>query len=247
MNDCERLNRVLAKLLLDYLNERAHLSLNSLSINMDVPEATLRRIVKCHNKRMPSNDNLVKILKYIFKCEDLLQLKEMCPPSLGQYLEVEFSLYQDNNLRYFEVSEILNDRVTYLCFKLAANTAGVKIEEVKRLFGMLGEKAIEKLCQLKIVSLQEGIAKTEDFTFRLPDQQFIQNFQTTAEFIKTNPLDRQTSNIYSNTSESLNEQGLKQIIKIQREANRKILKIINDKSMKGEIPVFCIQAIDSLN
>lgn len=242
------LNVELKHLIQDYLSQRAHLSVNSLANNMGVAETTLRRMCNGENKRTPSSDNIIKVLSYIYKESNLYSLKEKLPQNLREYFETEFYLQDPNQqLEIIDIDSLVSDQTSYLCYKLAANTNGVKKEEITRLFGKIGEVAVSSLIKKGILLEREGKFFTETGTFRMPDSRFVENFKSVASFIKTDPEVRNNPNLYSNFSESLNEEGLKSVRKIQLDANKKILKVMNEAKYKGDLAVFALNAIDTIS
>lgn len=215
---------------------------------MNIAETTLRRIRGGNLKRLPNNDNLLKIIFYLFKSTNLNEIKNKLPSGLRNFFEKEYLLVENCNDNPVTVldSNIVDSQITYLVLKLASNHSGVHRDEILRLFGELGIMSARHLSKADILFEDDQVFKTKMSAFRLPDDTFIKNFKTTAEFIKTDPQKRDGPNLYYNLSESLNLDGLTKIQSIQRKAVEEICLILNDKSYKGELPVFALVAVDTL-
>lgn len=238
----------LSDLIQKYLNERPNLSLNALAIRSEVPETTLRRISKGELKRLPKNETILKILSYIFQTEKLREIAERSPTDLALFMKAEYMLSDEQaNSPQINLDRFLPDQVSYLVFKLASNSSGVYRGEIERLFGELGLGALEKLLKAAVIKFDGEKYKSAFESFRLSDESFVDNFKAVSNFIKTDPEKRRTPNFYYNLSESLSDVGLRKVREIQVEATRQVLKIMNDSQYHGEIPVFNLVAIDSLN
>ncbi len=239
----------LSTLLENFLLENKNVSINALSMRMGVAETTLRRVRSGNLKRLPNNDNLLKIIFYLFKSTDLGVIKNLLPPGLKNFFVREYVIVENsiNNPVTVIDPSIIDSQITYLVLKLASNHSGVKKEEVLRLFGELGLMSAKHLEREDIVYEEENIFKCKLSAFRLDDNSFIRNFKTTAEFITTEPEKRIGPNLYHNLSESLNLEGLTRIQEIQKKAVKEICEILNDEKFKGELPVFALVAVDTLN
>ncbi len=238
----------LSDLIQNYLLERPRLSLNAIALRSDVPETSLRRLYKRDLKRMPKNQTVIKILCYLYQTDNLAEIRKQVPENLRNYMNKEFLLEEDSERApQINLDRFLPDQISYLVFKLASNSSGVKYQEILRMFGEMGIDSITKLEKAAVVKRVDDSYISAFESFRLSDDRFIDNFKAVANYIKTDPEKRQAPNFYYNLSESLNEQGLKKIRDIQIKATRQVLKIMSDKSNHGVIPVFNLIAIDTLN
>lgn len=238
----------LSTLIEDFLLANKNISINALAMRMNIAETTLRRIRSGNIKRLPTNDNLLKIIFYLFKSTNLNEIKNKLPTSLKKFFEQEYMLVEnslDNPVTVLD-SSIVDSQITYLVLKLASNHSGVRRDEVLRLFGELGIMSANHLIQANILFEENQVFHTKISAFRMPDESFIKNFKSTAEFIKTDPEKRDGPNLYYNLSESLNLDGLTKIQTIQKKAVQEICTILNDKSYKGDLPVFALVAVDTL-
>lgn len=78
-------------------------------------------------------------------------------------------------------------------------------------------------------------------------EQFVEHFKAVADFIKTGDLGPKKNNLFYNFSESVNEKGMREILNVQRAALKKVARILNDDQFGGDIPLFVLSAIDTLD
>ncbi len=238
----------LSTLIQTYLKERPQLSLNAIAIRSEIPETSLRRLSKGELKRMPKNQTVLKLLSYLYQTESLIKIRDQVPGALRDFMNKEYLLSEDSVVSpQINLDRFLTDQISYLVFKLASNSSGVKQDEIKRLFGEVGLEAINKLVKAAVVKVDNATFYSAFESFRLSDESFVENFKAVSSFIKTDPEKRTAPNFYYNLSESLNEAGLKKIREIQVRATSQVLNIMNDKTNHGDIPVFNLVAIDTLN
>lgn len=238
----------LSHILNSYLEQREHLSLNSLAQNMSIPETSLRRIKHGDLKRMPKNETVLKLLSYIFKTEDLYTIREnLNPQGLGEYLTNEFFLSDSaQKLNIKLIDESVADQTTYLVFKLASNSCGTNKSEIQRLFGELGLKALESLERDSLVSIDGDKVHSLLDSFKVSNDYFIRNFKAVSEFINTD-CNSDIPNLFYNLSESVNEKAAEKIHSIQSRALRDISSVLNNDDSRGEIPLFILSAVDTLS
>lgn len=239
--------RELSHILNSYLEQREHLSLNSLAKNMNIAETTLRRIKNSELKRLPKNETILKVLSYIYKSSDLYELRSnLNPTSLGAYLSEEFLLSDSNQKHSVQIiDESVSDQISYLVFKLASNSCGTTKDEVKRMFGELGIKSLEALELDGLVRDSDGTIHSKISTFKVSNKYFVRNFKAVSDFIKVDsPGDN--PNLFYNLSESVNLDAFKKIHKAQKNALKEITSIMNQETSRGDIPLFILSAVDTL-
>jgi len=239
----------LSALIEGYLESNSNVSINALAMRMGIAETTLRRIRGGQSKRLPNSENLLKIVFYIYKTKDLYEVREVLPPLLKEHFTSLFLLTEASlNNPVTEIDDsIIDNQITYLVLKLASNHSGVNKNEVLRLFGEIGLKSAETLIDSDILTEEKGLFKTKINTFRLPHNSFIKNFKSVSDFIKIDPEKTKGPNIYYNLSESLNLEGLTRVQAIQKKAVKEISDILNNDKFKGELPVFSLTAVDTLD
>lgn len=236
-----------------YLDEHRRVSLNGLSKRCQTSEPTLRRIMSGKVKTTPTLNTVLDILSTLSKESSIPKLVDMYPGPIAESLKENFGLLIKPEYKY-ESSEALNkelvDEQKYLIFKLAANNSGVKRITVRELFGLVGEEKADELISKDLLTEsivnQERVLKTKVEGFALSHELFIKNFQAVASYIDTKPKLGKQDNLFYNLSESLNDQGMKEVLNIQRQALQKMIKVLNDPKYSGELPVFILSAIDRL-
>lgn len=234
-----------------YLDKNKRISLNGLSKRCAVSEPTLRRIMNGRIKTLPMLSTIVDILCTIHKVDSLNELIEIYRGTeLGDFLNNNFNVLSESNFDYefsVELNEALRDDVSYLIFKLAANRTGVRTSKIEKLFGHHGVEKLKTLKNLNLIKIEGGIIKTVVEGFSLSHDQFIPHFKAVADFIKAEQSNVQKKNLFYNFSESVNEAALKEILSIQKSALKKITKILNDDQHAGDLPLFVLSAIDTLD
>lgn len=243
----------LRQVIQNFLDQHQRISLNGLSKRCQVSEPTLRRIMSGKVKTAPTLTTVVDILSTITKENRLPELIKLYPGVIGKTLEEGFSLLQDEDTPYefsSELNETLRDEQRYLIFKLAANSSGVRRTRVREMFGLMGEQKLDDLIARDLVYEklvdQERVAFTRVEGFSLSHDLFVSHFKACADYIDTAPHTGAKNNLYYNFSESINETGRREILNIQRAALKKMMAILNDEKYRGDLPVFILSAIDTL-
>lgn len=237
----------LSQLIEGYLSTHSNLSVNAIANYSGVAETTLRRIKNGELKGTPSNDNTLKVLFYIYKTRDLNEIIAQTTPAIAQHLSCEYHqvVTCEEEVRMLD-SSIIENEVDYRLLILSSSAKGVSKEEVTRQFGELGHNYAKRLIAKEILEDRGEGYKSLLSSFRLPDESFIQNFKAMANYIKVNREERIRPNLYYNLSESLNEDSYQKVRSIQIQATRDIITIMNDRRNHGDIPMFNLIAIDSI-
>ncbi len=244
----------LQKVIRGYLDKHTRISLNGLSKRCTVSEPTLRRIMNGQVKTTPTLTTVVDILSTINKEGNIRTLADMYPGPLAEVLSEGFSIFEAEELDYVynqKLNEVLKDETSYLIYKLAANRCGLAQSKIRELFGLVGEEKIYNLKKEDL--LEEKIERgqvhyhAKIVGFSLDHKLFVKNFKSVANFIKTGTQTGPKTNLYYNFSESVNEQGRREILRLQKEALRKIAKILDDERFAGDIPLFVLSAVDDMD
>ena len=240
----------LQNLLKAYLKEKPTRSMNGLSRRCVVSEPTLRRILRGQIKTMPTATTVLDILTTISKEKNLQTLLKMYPGPIAEYLMSNLPQSEDICSEYnLELNNELKDSTSYIIYKLSSNAKGLKKDKILELFGALGLVKAESLFLKGYLSITEDTYFTQTQNFTLNHDTFTQNFKVVADFIKTqNPIDK--TNLHSllvNYSESVSIEAYKEIIAVQKRALRRIRDIMSDKKSHGNIPLFLLLAIDTLD
>ncbi len=241
----------LYSILEDYMSTHTSLTVNSLSKRCNVSEPTLRRIYKKQLKRLPTTSTVLNLLSHISKKKKIADLITAFPGPLISRLETSMSLITERELdETRDLSKQLQNSITYLVYKLAANKCGVTLSKVVELFGSYGEQQIEKLLNENLIKEENGVFKASHPNFFISQEIFTSHFKATADFIKPENLTNspyKSSQLFYNCSSSINLKAYNAILKLQRNSIQKIAKILGDKESEGNIPVFAIGAIDTLD
>lgn len=235
-----------------YLDEHQRISLNGFSKKCQVSEPTLRRIMSGKVKTTPTLTTIIDILSTISKENRLPELIELYPGIIGDTLKQSFSLLSEETPYEFstELNELLRDEQSYLIFKLSANSSGVKRDRIKELFGILGEQKLDELISRdlvyeKLVGHDRTVfSRVEGFS--LSHDLFVNHFKACANYINTNTQQSSRNNLFYNLSESVNDNARREILTIQLQALKKIMGILNDDKSRGNLPLFVLSAIDTL-
>lgn len=246
VNEQETLIGELRKVVIRHLESNPRLSVNALSKRSNVSEATLRRIVKDQIKTEPCPDTVLEVLIAITKEQKISELAKMFPGIIADKLKAAFG-FQTHTSNYQYVPELeqeLNDEISYLVYKIAANTNGVSIEQIKSSFGIIGLERLEKLIEKKLIEFKDGQYHAIYKSFSMSNQVFIRNFKSVAQFINISKNRDLSQNLFYNLSESISREAYQEVLKIQKQALKKISQIINDEKNKGDIPFFHLTAVD---
>ncbi|MCO4792328.1 MAG: hypothetical protein KC493_01355 [Bacteriovoracaceae bacterium] len=238
---------------LSYLGRNKNISLNGLSKRCSISEPTLRRIKNGQIKTLPTLTTIIDLLCSLNKVDKIPELIEIYKETpIGAFLNEHFSVLASGDYSYEfnqELDESLRDNISYLIFKLSCNTSGVTHTKIKEMFGKHGTDKLEVLEKKNLIKKESDgeTYKTAIEAFSLGHEHFVEHFKAVADFIKTGEIGPKKNNLFYNFSESVNEKGMREILQIQRLALKKIAKVLNDKEYTGEIPLFVLSAIDTLD
>lgn len=229
-----------------FLKEHPQLSVNALSKRSEVSEATMRRIVNDQVKTEPCGDTIIEILAAITKERRISELVKMFPGPIADKLKQTFG-FQTQNSRYQHIPELereLNDEITYLVYKLAANSKGTNRLKVSETLGIIGLDRLDKLMSKELIIEDQGVLHARYKSFTLSNQVFTRNFKSCAQFINTQKNRDPSRNLFYNLSESINDETYREVLKVQRQALKKINLLLNDPDNGGDIPYFQLVAVD---
>jgi len=232
----------------NHLLQNPFVSINGLAAKSNVPATTLRRIVNLSVKGNPSPHTVLNLVSEIYKEKNLKNLIEKTEGEIRSYLESAFGIYIENitNHKYHnDLNEILEDRINYFIYKLAANKSGTTEMEILELFGVLGKGNLENLLKIGLVIKKGNKLHARDKNFSLDIAVAHKHLSMLVKFYKPVqiPLGR---NIFYSLSESLNEEGIQKIKNIHKEAIKKIFEIINCPFYEGNIPYFSLTLADTI-
>lgn len=250
-SDSLQLKDKLVEVLRDYFERFPHVSLNALAKKCRVSEPTLRRIYHGQIKTLPTETTIVDILSVVSKRSGIKELIDAYPGAIGNYLKKTFGVFDNSGGNYTyspELSEALKDPNKYLIYKLAAGTRGVSKRKILELLGAHSERLLKEMLAGGLITESGGFFHTQNQGFTLGLDHFVDHFKLTANFIKTAPHPGGLKdNLFYNASNTVSAEGRDKILGIARKAMSDIVKVLNDSEFEGNIPLFILSAVDSLD
>ncbi|MCJ8277520.1 MAG: hypothetical protein HRT44_12425 [Bdellovibrionales bacterium] len=234
----------------EYLENRPHMSLNSLSKKCSVSEPTLRRIMKGQIKTLPNVTTVLDILTYISGEKNTCNIPKKYPGPIAEFLREMLPHIEDLDANYdLDLNNELKHPTKYLIYKLASNDTGVTHEKVVELFGSHGLMFVQELIDKEFIKLEGGVYFASSSAFTASHEHFVENFKVVADFIKTQKADSHMllNPLFINYSNTVNAEAYKEIVTLQKKTLKKIRGIMTDKSKIGEIPLFMLLAVDTLD
>ncbi len=232
----------------DYFSKYPNMSINSLALRSNVGASTLRRILAGSIKGDPSPHTVLNIASAVAKEKRLRNLIEMFEGPVGEVLKETFSPYAQTDAPHVydvNLNELLKDRISYFVYKLSSHRNGVSEWEVVDLFGTIGRDRLLKLEDRQVLTRKDERYFAKEPNFSLDLETAAEHLPELVKFYQPEELDR-GQNLFYSLSESLNEEGIKKVKEIQKEAVQKIYAIMNDTKYDGDIPYFSVQVCDTL-
>lgn len=234
-----------------YLAARPQLSVNGISKKCGVSEPTLRRIMGGKIKTVPQVTTILDILTYIAGTNSVREVKAMYPGAIADFLSDAMPFLDNVDQDYSNaLNEQLKNPVKYLIYKLSANHNGVSEDKIVELYGNHGLQQLKEMVLAGFICSDENrVCHANAKSFSTSYDDFVSNFKIVADFIKPSKhRNRKTLNpFFVNASESLSPEAYEQIVRLQRQTQKKIRKILADPNSKGHIPSFYLCAFDSLD
>lgn len=233
-----------------YLSEKKNLTLNALSKRCTVSEPTLRRIFKGQVKTLPNSTTVLDILMAITGEKNASAIAQKYPGAIASYINSVLPQVVDCATEYdSDLNQTLQNTNKYILFKLASNSVGVSINKITELFGANGIGSAEDLLDQGYLVKSKNTYFTKIRNFTSSKNDFVKKFQAVAEFIKTKSsmVDINLNPLLANYSESVSPEAYREIISIQQKALLKIRTVMSADSSQGQIPLFLLLAIDTLD
>ncbi len=241
----------LSKLVVSYLEKKPHLSLMALSQRCDVSEPTLRRIKSRNFKSLPTPGTVLKFLTYISQETAVEKLIEKHPGPIAHFLKDQFP-DSEKHKRSFDdqLHQVFESDTNYLVYKLCCQTTGVSMARVKRVFGDYGHIALRELQQSDFIKKKGNryYAETKRW-LSLPPERLPAAMKALLSFVKyqSSPDDPLLTPIQANYSAGVSVEAYREVTRLQRECLKKIRDVLGDQSSQGDIPLFLLLAIDTLD
>lgn len=240
----------LSRLISAYLESKPFLGLSAISGRCQVSESTLRRIHKKQIKTLPTPATVVAILTFFAGEGSIPALIKKYPGVIASYLEENFPHTAEIDCQYSEeLNQELRDSTKYLVFKLSSHSCGCTENQVRDLLGQVGVSSLQELVRRNLIK-KEGeryISAIERYS--LDPDMFKDKFQFMSQFLK---IARESGpnrfqNAYSNYSSSLTPEAYQKVVKVQKQALKKIRDIMLSESSQGDIHMFALSAIDTID
>ena len=243
------INDQLRDLIKTYFNQHPRVSINGLAKRVGVGATTIRRILQSSIKEGPAPHTILNIVSAIYKEKNLGKLLNLLDGPVGECLRENFNAFVSVQTEYtysHDLNVVLNDKVNYLIYKLAANQSGTTKEAIKDMFGDLGLGRVKELSEIGLLLINDkGIIHAKEKNFSLDVGIAKKHLPELVRFFKPEEVVKGL-NIFYTLSESLSEKGIQEVKRIQREAVQKIHQVLSESKFQGDIPYFTINLSETL-
>lgn len=251
IKDLNALPEHLKSVIDDYLHSSKYLSVSGFSKKCGVSEPTVRRILTGKIKTLPQVSTVLDILSYVSGETSAKKLATLYPGPIAEYLKDRIPQLQSFDPVYNpQLNRELENQVKYIIFKLSLNDSGVSVDKVKELYGKMGENYLIELEQKGFIAKEGDVYRSVFESFSADLAQFTNHFKATADFIKvkaSSSLQDALKPIIANYSWEVSKEQYKKVQKIQSAALAKIREVLKEPGHKGEIPMFLLAALDTLD
>lgn len=233
----------------DYFNRYPNMSVNSLAAKSGVGASTLRRILNSGLKGDPAPHTVLNIASAVSKEKRLAVLITMFDGPLGELLKETFSPYIEMNMDHVlkdDLNTELKDYTKYMIYKCAANRAGVQASWVLDTFGKAGVQKMKEMLSRGFLSGGPHVFHANEKNFSLDLETATAHLPEAVRFYKPEEV-KDGKNLFYTLSESINDEAIKKIKKIQLEATQEIYKVMSDEKSAGDTHYMAISLMDQLN
>lgn len=232
-----------------YFTKYPNMSVNSLASKSGVGASTLRRILNNGLKGDPAPHTVLNIASAVTREKRLSVLITMFDGPLGDLLKETFSPYVEMNMVHemdHELNNELRDFTKYMIYKCAANKIGVRSSWVIDHYGKTGLNKMKEMIDRGFLTGGPEIYHAKQKNFSLDLDIATGHLPEMVRFYKPSELEK-GKNLFYTLSESLNDDAIKEIKKIQLEAIHKIYEVMSDKKSAGDTHYMSINLMDTLN
>ena len=232
--DMEKFSAVLKDYVLERRRINPRLSESQIAHNLGISGATFHRIM--NGRTYPNVRTLLALCKSIPKMKAVVteEILEVTRESRdGQYVGEE-------------LEKALSDKYCFIVYALALSDKGVTEKEILYCMGGQGQKALKTL-------MEKGFIKKDDnHIYRAVEARrgIILSFEVIKKHLQVLAENYKPDNVANNyiyyKVESLNKQGMRALYEVQKEAHRKVQKIMETEEYKGDIPLFSAGFFDML-
>ena len=230
-----------------YFVKYPHMSINAFALKSGVAATTLRRIKSGAIKSDPAPHTVLNIVSAVTNEKKLDKLVRTFDGAIREYLFTSFGNFLDEIDTHYklDLNDILKDQITYLIYRLAANRKGTDIVDVNYTFGKLGVDKLEFLIEKGLVVERDGRIHASEKNFSLDVAVAASHLPELVKFYKPHQVGK-GQNLFYSMSESINEDGIRKIKEVQKEAIKKIHAIMNSPFYEGDIPFFTLDLCDTM-
>lgn len=234
----------------DYLDKHPGLTLNALAQRSGVPATTMRRLMQEEQRSELAPHTVLSLTSYLLKEKKISRILKNITGPVADLLNKCFDQFifdekSSDHEMHSDLNTIFQDKFSYLIYKMAANKNGTSIDEVKNAFGLVGLRKlidlIDKNWILKIDGDERLHARQKNFSVDLS----LAHELSHALIDLYKPSDVKNGlNLFYSLSEGMNEEGIKRIKEIEKDAVKKIFDLMNTESLQGHIPYFALVVSD---
>lgn len=232
----------------EFLAKHPRLTIQALAQRAQVPVTSLRRLMQEESKSEVAPHTALNLCAYVLREKRVGKLLGMVDPVLADFLRKHFGgfVFEGAEERAFDLdlNEELKDRMSYFIYKLAANRSGTNWVEVTELFGSTGKRKAEDMMKKGLLVDRDGSIVARDQDFSLDLQVAASHLPELVKFYRPETIGRGLNLMYS-LSESLNEDAIKRIKDVQREAVKQTHAIMNSAESAGTIPYFTLNLCET--
>ena len=228
-----------------YLEKHPGLTLNALAQRSGVPATTMRRLMQEEGRSELAPHSVLALVSYLLKEKKISRILKIVQGPIAELLNKCFDqfIFDEDTSKHeihSDLNTLLQDKTSYLVYKLAANKFGTSIDEVRNALGLQGLKKLNELSELNwIIADDSGKlhAKEKNFSLDLA----IAHQLTHALVDQYRPCDVKLGyNLFYSLSEGMTEEGIRKIKEIEKEAVKKIFDLMSNQNYQGEIPYFAV-------
>jgi len=233
----------------DYFNRYPNTSVNSLALKSGVGATTLRRIIKGGLKGDPAPHTILNIASAVTKEKRLSVLVNMFDGPMGDILKETFSPFIETSSDHKICDDLnteLKDFTKYMIYKCAANRAGVKSSWVIDNFGKAGLDKMKDLISSQLLTGGPEVFHANEKNFSLDLKVAAAHLPEMVRFYKASEVSS-GKNLFYSLSESLSDEGIAEVKKIQKEAIQNIYRVMNEKKYSGDTHYMALTMTDTMS
>ena len=237
-------NEQLRMMTADYLALHPNLSLNALATRSGVAATTMRRLMQADSMGELAPHSVLSLVSYLLREKKIAKILRMIEGPVAELLNRCFDQFifdesADHKLDQ-PLNELLKERTTYLVYKLAATVAGTTVDDIKDAFGLTGLKKCNDLIDKQWIMVDnKGRLHAKEKNFSVDLALAHQLTHSLVDQYKPGDVERGLNLFYS-LSEGMNEEGIKKIKEIEKEAVKKVYEIMNTEKFQGDLTYFSL-------